>query len=127
MLGINGVLIGTFVTSLIYLFSRLYVIAKYVYDVKYSYYMKKILYYGIISIFTLVISYFILENINGDGIIWFIIKTIVVVILALFLTSFFLSFSGEFEFLKNKLLPTNVRNYVNKYTLGIGSAFVISK
>ena len=125
MLGINGVLIGTFVTSLIYLFSRFYVIAKYVYDVKYSYYMKKILYYGIILIFTLVISYFILENINGDGIIWFIIKTIVVVILALFLTSFFLSFSREFEFLKNKLLPTNVRNYVNKYTLGIGSVFVI--
>ena len=125
MLGINGVLIGTFVTSLIYLFSRFYVIAKYVYDVKYSYYMKKISYYGIISIFTLVISYFILENINGDGIIWFIIKTIVVVILALFLTSFFLSFSREFEFLKNKLLPTNVRNYVNKYTLGIGSVFVI--
>lgn len=41
VMGINGVLIGTFVTSLIYLFSRFYIIARVVYDVKYGYYVKK--------------------------------------------------------------------------------------
>ena len=67
----------------------------------------------------LVISSFRLRNKDK------IIKSILVVILALFLTSFFLSFSREFEFLKNKLLPTNIRKYVNKYTVGIGSILVI--
>lgn len=124
-LGINGVLIGTFITSLIYLFSRFYIIARYVYKIKYNYYVKKILYYAIISCFTFIISYFVSENISGGDFIWFIIKIILVVLLALFLTSFFLSFSREFEFLKNKLLPTNIRRYVNKYTVGIGSVFVI--
>lgn len=54
-----------------------------------------------------------------------IIKTILVVLLALFLTSLFLSFSREFEFLKNKLLPANIRKFVNKYTIGIGSVLVM--
>lgn len=40
-LGINGVLIGTFITSLIYLFSRFYIIARYVYKIKYNYYVKR--------------------------------------------------------------------------------------
>lgn len=125
VLGINGVLIGTFVTSLVYLFSRFYIISRYVYDVKYSYYVKKILYYGSISIFTFVISYLSSENINSNGIIYFIIKLIFIATLALFSTSFCLSFSREFDFLKNKLVPSKIRNYVNKYTLGITSIFVI--
>lgn len=124
-LGINGVLIGTFITSLIYLFSRFYIIARYVYKIKYNYYVKKVLYYAIISCFTFIVSYLVSENIKEGEIIWFIIKTILVVLLALFLTSLFLSFSREFEFLKNKLLPANVRKFVNKYTIGIGSVLVM--
>ena len=124
-LGINGVLIGTFITSLIYLFSRFYIIARYVYKIKYNYYVKKILYYAIISCFTFIVSYLVSENIKEGEIIWFIIKTILVVLLALFLTSLFLSFSREFEFLKNKLLPANIRKFVNKYTIGIGSVLVM--
>lgn len=124
-LGINGVLIGTFITSLIYLFSRFYIIARYVYKIKYNYYVKKVLYYAIISCFTFIVSYLVSENIKEGEIIWFIIKTILVVLLALILTSLFLSFSREFEFLKNKLLPANIRKFVNKYTIGIGSVLVM--
>ena len=69
--------------------------------------------------------YLVSENIKEGEIIWFIIKTILVVLLALFLTSLFLSFSREFEFLKNKLLPANIRKFVNKYTIGIGSVLVM--
>lgn len=39
---IDGVLIGTFITSLIYLFSRIYIISKYVYYVSYIKYIKKL-------------------------------------------------------------------------------------
>ncbi len=73
-LGINGVLIGTFITSLIYLFSRFYIIARYVYKIKYNYYVKKVLYYAIISCFTFIVSYLVSENIKEGEIIWFIIK-----------------------------------------------------
>lgn len=103
--GINGVLIGTFLTSLIYLFSRFYIIAKYVYNVRYFDYVKRIFYYGLISIFTFLILYFATMNLNGTGVIWFAIKAVIVGLLAVFCTALFLAFTKEFGFLKNKLLP----------------------
>lgn len=118
-LGINGVLIGTFITSLVYLFSRFYIIARRVYDVKYIYYIKKILYYGVISIFTFFISYMATKNVNGEGLHWFVIRAILVVIIALFSTAFLLSFGREFDFLKNKLLPEKIRKRITKCSIGI--------
>lgn len=118
-LGINGVLIGTFITSLVYLFSRFYIIARHVYDVKYIYYIKKILYYGAISTFTFFISYMATKNVNGEGLHWFVIRVILVVIIALFSTAFLLSFGREFDFLKNKLLPEKIRKRITKCSIGI--------
>ena len=118
-LGINGVLIGTFITSLIYLFSRFYIIARHVYDVKYIYYIKKILYYGVISTVTFFISYMVTKNVNGEGLYLFVIRTILVVIIALFSTAFLLSFCREFDFLKNKLLPEKIRRRITKCSIGI--------
>lgn len=126
VMGINGVLIGTFVTSLIYLFSRFYIIAKYVYEVKYWYYARKILRYGLISVSTIIIIYFVTKNLSGNGVLWFCVRTIVVGSLAVLSTAFFLSFTEEFEFLKYKLVPTRFRKYVNKIIIGLGCAvFVI--
>lgn len=124
VMGINGVLIGTFVTSLIYLFSRFYIIARVVYDVKYEYYVKKILSYGLISICTFWISYFATRNINGSGVVWFGVKAIMVGLLAILSTAFLLSFSGEFEFLKNKLIPNAIKRFTSK--VFIGSACIVS-
>lgn len=118
-LGINGVLIGTFITSLVYLFSRFYIIARHVYDVKYIYYIKKILYYGAISIFTFFISHMATKNVNGEGLHFFVIRTILVVIIALSSTAFLLSFGREFDFLKNKLLPKKIRKRITKCSIGI--------
>jgi hypothetical protein len=119
ILGINGVLIGTFLTSLIYLFSRFYIIAKYVYNIKYFNYVKKILYYGVISILTFLISYFATMNLNATGIIWFIIRAVIIGLIAIFSTAFCLSFSKEFIFLKNKLLPAKFRKYANRWIIAI--------
>lgn len=124
VMGINGVLIGTFVTSLIYLFSRFYIIARVVYDVKYGYYVKKILCYGLVSTSTFLISYFATRNINGSGVVWFCVKAIMVGLLAILSTAFLLSFCGEFEFLKNKLIPNAVKRFTSK--VFIGGACIVS-
>lgn len=120
VMGINGVLIGTFVTSLIYLFSRFYIIAKYVYEIKYRYYINKILIYSFISVMSFIITFLATKNLNGYGIIWFGLRALVVVLLAIFATSFMLSFTKEFIFLKNRLLPAKIRKYVNKAVIGVG-------
>lgn len=111
---INGVLVGTFVTSLIYLFSRFYIIAKIVYKINYWYYVKKILYYSVVSIACFFATYLAAENLSGDGLKWFCVRLFVVGILSVLTTAFFLSFSQEFEFLKNKLVPNRIRWITNK-------------
>ena len=124
-IGINGVLIGTFVTSLIYLFSRFFVISKYVFKVKYWYYVKKIGMYGVVSALTFFITYFATKNLIGDGIFRFGVRTIIVAMLSILTTAFFLSFTKEFDFLKNKLVPGKARKYLNKVTVGVCCTLVI--
>lgn len=125
ILGLNGVLIGTFITSLIYLFSRFYIIAKYVYKVNYWYYIKKIIYYGNISVLTFLITYFTTRYMNDTGKLYFGMKIAIVALLSVFNTTFFLSFSQEFDFLKNHFMPKKLRKYINKMTIGIGCVVII--
>lgn len=124
-IGVDGVLVGTFVTSLIYLFSRFYIIAKNVYEVKYWYYIKKVGTYGIISVLTFLITYFTTKNLDGRGVIWFGIRAVSVGMLSVLTTAFFLSFTLEFDFLKNKLVPEKVKKYFNKVSAGICCTVVI--
>lgn len=72
-LGVSGVLIGTLITSLIYIFSRLYIISKKVFNISFTYYFSKILKYLFISICTIGISHLTLKNMCYDSwsaIIW---------------------------------------------------------
>ena len=117
-IGVNGVLIGTFVTSLIYLFSRFYIIAKHVYNIEYIYYVKKICMYSLFSIVSFFIAYFATRNLEISGIWWFCVKTIYVGLISVLTTAFFISLTQEFEFLKNKLLPLNIRKYCNTIVIG---------
>ena len=119
VMGINGVLVGTFVTSLIYLFSRFYIIAGKVYEVKYWYYVKKIGMYGVVSALTFFITYFATRNLNGNGIIWFGVRAISVGMLSILTTAFLLSFTSEFDFLKNKLIPGKARKAINKVSIAV--------
>lgn len=60
-----------------------------------------------------IITFWLQKNLNGYGIIWFGLRALVVVLLAIFATSFMLSFTKEFIF-KNRLLPAKIRKYLNK-------------
>lgn len=70
------------------------------------------------------ISYFATRNINGSGVVWFCVKAIMVGLLAILSTAFLLSFCGEFEFLKNKLIPNAVKRFTSK--VFIGGACIVS-
>lgn len=117
-IGINGVLIGTFATSLIYLFFRFYVISKYVYKVNFVYYITKLLRYGLISVVSFVVTLYATNSINGNKIVGLGIKCIFVVVLSVLTTAFLLSFTEEFSFLINKLIPSKFRKYINKVFIG---------
>lgn len=109
LIGIDGVLIGTFVTSLIYLFSRFYIISQYVYKISYSYYLKKILFYFAISTFCFVIIWYTTEGIVGLIFASFIVRMILVIILSGVLPVAILSFTKEFKFMIERLLPIKIQ------------------
>ncbi|MDM8203647.1 hypothetical protein QUW03_04595 [Faecalicoccus acidiformans] len=123
-LGIDGVLIGTFITSLIYLFSRFYIISKYAYKISYRHYLVKNLLYFLISVTCFVSIAFICGRIPGDSIICFIIRIVVVVLMAMFIPLICLSFTNEYKFLSEKLLPDIIKKYTNKYIL-LGVCIVV--
>ena len=124
-LGIDGVLIGTFVTSLIYLFSRFYIIAKHVYKVPYRNYLSRIFLYFTLSGGSLAISYFACSGILGTSIKSFVIRLVVVLLMALFIPLTVLSFTQEFKFLSDKLLPNKIKKFANKFVLGGMSVAII--
>jgi len=113
MIGIDGALIGTFVTSLIYLFSRFYIIATKVYTVKYWHYIKRILFYFSSSVLSFFITYYSTNGLQVSGWGSFILKAAIVAIIAFSSSCAFLCWQDEFKFLINKIIPTKVRRYVN--------------
>lgn len=119
VIGVNGVLVGTFVTSLVYLFSRFYIISRYVYEVRYSHYIKKIMSYALVSVTSFAVTNCAVRDMNGDSVINFAFRAIFVGCLSILSTSFLLCFTEEFEFLKNKLLPSKFRKYINKVVIGV--------
>lgn len=125
-IGVDGVLIGTFVTSLVYLFSRFFVISKYVYNVSFLQYILKILKYALVSVISFFVTYYATKRFSGNGVANFGIKAFFVACLAAFMTGFLLCFSKEFTFLVDKLVPTKIRKWTNKASLyAISVAFVV--
>lgn len=102
-IGINGVLIGTTITSCIYLFSRFYIISKYVYSISYLYYLRKIFFYGVITGINLTITYYISNIVKVNNYFDFFIKIIIVCVIALINNIVMLSKTKEFAFLVNKV------------------------
>ena len=104
-LGIDGVLIGTFITSLVYLFFRFYIICRKVYDIKYSYYMRKIINYFIISFLSTYVINFLVREFPNNYVICFFLKTCYVGILAICIPILFLTKTKEFQYLLDKMVP----------------------
>lgn len=126
IVGLNGVLIGTFITSLVYLFSRLYIIAKHVYKIRYRYYLKKMLYYFSVSIISFLVTYFMTRKMQVVDIFSFGIRAIVVGCLASFSTALCLSASREFNFLVSRFLPSNLKKKIQKILILILCIIIIA-
>lgn len=119
LMGVDGALIGTFVTSLIYLFSRYYIITKYVYFVPYVQYIKKIFLYFGLSFFTFLITYIVCNRIEVTTWIQFIIQALLVACIAVAIPCFCLSFMPEFQFLTKKMIPLQKERYLKMLFAGI--------
>ncbi len=117
-LGVNGVLIGTFVTSLIYLFSRFYIISKYVYKVSYLSYLKKLFFYFALSLADICLAYYVVRGIPGTTWLNFFVRAILIASLAILFSGFVLSFTSEFKYLVNKMLPDKLSRYIKPVFLG---------
>lgn len=124
-MGVDGALIGTFATSLIYLFSRFFIISKFVYRVPYRKYVWKILFYFGISFVSVILTAGAVYNIEGDSAISFGVRAILVGLLAVFISAGILSFTKEFRFLVDKLIPTKFRKFCNKYMISGTAALLI--
>lgn len=125
-LGINGVLIGTTITSLIYLFSRFYVIGKHVYNVSYTYYLRKFIIYFIVSAFAYLVTYIVSNNFSVSGYSDFTMRLLVVVFVSIFSTVELLSFTKEFNYLLYKFLPQKIIKYINNYSITITFILILT-
>ena len=105
-MGIDGVLIGTFITSQVYLFSRLYIVYHYVYNVSLWTDIGKFLYYYIISAISacfIALTLYLLPNYSSF--LDFFVKTLIVGVEALSFPILFFLKREEFSFLIRKFLP----------------------
>lgn len=108
-LGIAGVLIGTLVTSLIYLFSRYFIISYFVFKCSYWGYLIKLGRYLLISMGTLGSAYIASSRFEVNSWILFVIKGMVVGMISVFIPVVLSLKMKEVEFVKNKFLPTKIR------------------
>lgn len=109
-IGIDGALIGTFITSLIYLFSRLYIISHTVFKISFVFYIKKVFFYFFVSIVNYGCAYFAVSNkcINNTFV-GIIIRSAILLFLTICVPCCLLSNSTELEFLFDKLVPLKIR------------------
>lgn len=112
-LGVNGVLIGTFITSLFYLFSRFYIISKRVYFIPYCSYVLTFLKYGLTSIIAVIAEILVVRNINGITTIIFLFKMILVTVIAVVIPVICLAGTREIKFFMQKVVPYKWKKLIN--------------
>ena len=115
--GINGVLIGTFVASLIYLFSRYYIIAKHVYDIPYWHYIYRIGRCFLIAALSALVLYTMTGRMQSTTIFGMGMKIVCVVILAGIVPLVFFSATEEFNFVIETMLPEKLKKFFSKYII----------
>lgn len=116
-IGVDGALIGTTITSLIYLFSRYFVICRKVFLVKYFYYVAKLLIYFCVSVFSVVTMILLTGNMQYDNFVVFVIKCFVVFVVAVSVPIICLFATREFDFFFNFILPKKLKRYISKKNL----------
>ena len=109
--GINGALIGTTITSVVYLVSRLYIVSRWVFEIKFNHYIKKLVTYGVISAVTAALMCFITKNIYVDSLIMFFIYAVGIAAVSLLITLLATCKMKEQRFLTDSLIKINKRVY----------------
>ncbi len=106
--GVNGVLIGTFITSLIYIFARLIILSNNIFHVTFYYYIKKLMRYFIVSALIYNITLSMTNTISGETILSFLSRSIAVAVIVIIISICFFCDLPEYRFAFNKvclLLP----------------------
>lgn len=106
--GVNGCLIGTFFTSLIYLFSRLYIISRKIYHVPFYFYVRNLLLYGFITFFSIIVLNELLPETTEITLTKFIFRIIVVGLISGGFTIGLLIKKKEFKYLVCKIFPYQI-------------------
>lgn len=109
-LGIDGVLIGTFVTSQIYLFSRFAIVCRKIYKTQYSDYVLMILRYYTISAVTIGVVWVSTNWITDCTIRSFLFRLVIVGVEALVIPAAILLGTKEFQFALRKFVPKKIKN-----------------
>lgn len=109
-LGVDGVLIGTLVTSLFYLFSRLYIISSKIFEINYLHYICKIFIWFLSSFVMVCIGEYIFEKCQDVSISMFIVRSISVVFFAIFSQILLLGWTPECKYIIKKVFSKRFNN-----------------
>ena len=116
-MGINGALIGTFITSLIYLFSRFYIISHFVYQIEYKNYIKIILLYFAVACVSFAGTFVVVKPIIGGNLLSLFLRGLVLFVCAVIFPSAMLSGTKEYQYITNKMLPKAFSKYLRPTVL----------
>lgn len=108
-IGIDGTLIGTVITSLIYLYSRLIIVSKKIYSSSIKIYFKKLLYYYCVSAITIILTGLMTSWIREISIKTFIIKMIIVGLASILIPVVLFIRTKELNFLFDKLVLNKIK------------------
>lgn len=102
-MGINGVLIGTLVASLIYLFSRITILCRMVFHVPLFLHFLKVLVCFIVSGVSVAVSFFLSSAFTSHTIFSFVLQVVLVIFCSVAVPALFFCRTREFGYIINKL------------------------
>lgn len=103
-MGVNGVLIGTLITSIFYLISRVYVVNKKIYNSRFVLYIVRFVGYFVCSFWAMALVHLICKSIAQVSILAFFFRTILVIIASAAMTGLILCLTSTYEFIRLKFL-----------------------
>lgn len=124
-IAIDGVLIGTLITSLFYLISRFVIVCRYVFKISFIHYLYLFLRYFGVSVFSCVITYISIMGISGLTFKSFILRTVMTMVVSFLATFICVMNTNESHYLVNKLMPSKILTRITEKTVKITSLVVL--
>lgn len=110
LVGVNGALIGTFVTSLFYIFSRFYIISRKVYSVSLRHYAFRFVRYTLVSATTVFVTWVVSSPLPGLTPLSWAQRAVAVSSLSLIVPTVCLGGTSEMKFVLGKVLPAKLKS-----------------